>query len=166
MNTLQSPARQKGAITIFIAMIMLIVMTGLIMTDFSFSIANLRAVGNVQSRSEAVAAARMEIEKVIGSPFTADPSLVANNALGVDINNDSVDDYIVNIEEPVCERAVVANTISTSSVQLIGFSAGGAYNTIWRIRGTATDTVSGASVAVVQRVRVLLTSTQKNLVCA
>ena len=166
MNTLHSPARQKGAITIFIAMIMLIVMTGLIMTDFSFSIANLRAVGNVQSRSEAVSAARMEIEKVIGSPFTGNPSAVVNNALGVDINNDSVDDYIVSIEEPVCERAVIANFTTTSSVKLIGFSVGGAYNTIWRIRGTATDTLSGASVAVVQRVRVLLSKTEKNLVCA
>ncbi|MEH6584490.1 MAG: hypothetical protein V7754_21335 [Halioglobus sp.] len=166
MKTFYTPQREKGAITIFIAMVMLIMITGLIMTEFSMSVSNLRAVGNVQSRGEAISAARVEIEKVIGSPFTADPAGVVNNALGVDINNDSIDDYVVSIEEPICERALQANLTSISSVQLPGFSPGSAYNTIWRIRGTATDSISGASVTVVQRVRVLLTQVQKNAVCA
>ena len=166
MNLHKTRERQQGVITIFVAMLMLILVTGLVMSALAMSSYNLKAVGNVQVREEAVAAARIEIEKVIGSPFTDDPAAVANNALGVDIDNDTVDDYLVNIQAPICERALRADVQATSSVQLIGFTPGGFYNTVWAIRGTATDLVSGANVTVVQRVRVLLSEVEKETVCA
>lgn len=166
MTELRPLGRQRGAITIFISMMMLIVVTAMVATAFSLSTTNLQAVGNVQTRSEAIAAAKVEIEKVISSPFTDDPSLSANTSLGVDLNNDDVDDYFVAIAEPVCEQAVQANVTTTSSVQLLGFSAGGAFNTIWRVSATATEASSGAAVTVTQRVRVLLNTVDKEAVCS
>ena len=82
------------------------------------------------------------------------------------LNNDSVSDFNVAMEVPVCERSTRADVQATSSVQLPGFTPGGAFNTIWRIRAEATDSVSGASVTVTHRVRVLLNKVDKDRVCA
>ena len=93
-------------------------------------------------------------------------AVLASRTLWVDIDNDAVNDYIVSIQEPICERSLRADVQATSSVQLVGFTPGGVYNTVWAIRGTATDPLTGASVTVVQRVRVLLSKVDKEAVCA
>jgi hypothetical protein len=157
--------KQGGAITIFIAVTMLLLTTTMVMTVYSLSTVNIRAVSNVQARDEAIAAVKMEIEKVVGSPFTDDPGAAANPAISVDINNDDIGDYLVEIEEPLCVRATDAGSQTSSSVQLPGFSPGGAYNTVWKIRGTASDTVHGTRVTVTHRVRVLLGQVDKDAVC-
>jgi hypothetical protein len=163
--------KQGGAITIFIAVTMLLLTTTMVMTVYSLSTVNIRAVSNVQAREEAIAAVKMEIEKVVGSPFTANPSGAAKLAFPVNIDNDlddtdqPVNDYFVDIDEPLCERATSADSLASSSVQLPGFSPGSAYNTVWKIRGTAFDTVHGTRVTVTHRVRVLLSEIDKNAVC-
>ena len=119
-----------------------------------------------QNRQAAIAAAKLEIEKVVDSPFTSDPTAVAAADIPVDINNDSVADISVAMSVPVCERSTRADTPSTSSVQLPGFTPGGAFNTIWRIHAVASDSVSGAEVAVTHRVRVLLDKVDRDAVCA
>jgi hypothetical protein len=146
-------------------MIMLLLVTLMVLSAFRMSTANLKSVRNVQARDEAISAARLEIEKVVASPFTQNPVAAANLAIGVDINNDSVPDYNVAMDTPVCERVIKATSQVTSSVQLPGFTPGDAFNTVWRLRATATDTISGVSVTVVHRIRILLDQIDKDAVC-
>lgn len=165
MNSLSTAHRQRGVITIFISMIMLLLITILVATAFRLSTTNLRAVGNVQTRTEAIAAA----EKVIEQILVEDAGLSAFQTArteNVDINQDTVNDYVVDVPAPVCVRATRANVTTTSSVTLPGFSASGAWNTVWEITAVATDVASGTSVSVVHAIRFLLSETEKNAVCA
>jgi Tfp pilus assembly protein PilX len=154
--------RQSGVITIFIAMIMLILITLLVVAAFSISTTNLRAVGNVQARDEAIAAAQNVIEQIMGEDIVLSNARINDE---VDINGDGVFDYLVNVPEPVCVRATQVSSLASSSVTLPGFSAVGAWNTVWEINAVATAVETGVRVSIVQAVRVLLDQTQKDLSC-
>lgn len=160
-TTLQS--RESGVITIFVAMIMLLLVTLLITTAFSLSTTNLRAVGNVQARDEAIAAAETAIEQVIVLN-TSTAAFAAARTYTIDMNRGG-NVYTVEVPAPVCVRAEQVNISSTSSVTLPGFSAGDAWNTIWEINAIATQPASGVRVSVVHGIKVLLTTTEKNAVC-
>lgn len=165
MRMQSTPRRQRGVITIFIAMIMLILITLLVVTAFSLSTTNLRAVGNVQARDEAISAAQLVIEQIIVEDASL-PAFQTARVQQVDINDDGTNDYTVNVPAPVCVRATRVNTLTSSSVTLPGFSAGDAWNTVWEINAIATEATTGASVSVIHAVRVLLTEVEKNAVCA
>ena len=153
---------QRGVITIFIAMIMLILITLLVVAAFSLSTTNLRAVGNVQARDEAIAAAQNVIEQIVGEDIALINARVDDE---VDINGDGVFDYLVNVPEPVCVRATLVASLASSSVSLPGFSAGGAWNTVWEINAVATAVDTGVRASVIQAVRILMDPTEKELSC-
>ena len=165
MNTISFARRQRGVITIFISMIMLLLITILVATAFRLSTTNLRAVGNVQTRTEAIAAAEKVIEQIVVEDAGLSGFQTARTE-NVDINQDTVTDYLVTVPVPVCVRATRANVTTSSSVTLPGFSATGAWNTVWEITAIATDVASGTSVSVVHAIRYLLTEVEKNAVCA
>jgi len=155
---------QRGA-TLIVGLIMLVLITLMVTSAFMLSTGNLKAVGNMQFRSEAIAAANVVIEQVLSSPFTTAPEAQPN--IPVDINNDGVDDYFVSIATPTCVRATIALPASASSITLgPAMSAASHWNTIWDIDAVVNDPVSGASIRIRQGVRVLLLQSQKNLVCA
>ncbi|MGZ5194757.1 MAG: pilus assembly PilX family protein, partial [Ramlibacter sp.] len=60
--------RQQGAVLV-ISMIMLIIIALVVVSAFTLSTSNLKSVGNLQSRSEAVTAANSAIETVITNTF-------------------------------------------------------------------------------------------------
>lgn len=157
---------QRGA-TLVVGMVMLVVITLMVTTAFTLSTVNLKSVGNMQFRNEAIAAGNMAIERVLGSPFAAAPS--AEEIL-VDVNNDGTNDYIVLIAKPECVRGSVAAPPSLSSVTLTTMSTSSTWNTVWDIHATVTPTsgnsgASGTSVQMHSGVRVLLSQTDKNKVC-
>ena len=155
-------ATQRGVVTIFVAMILLILITLLVVTAYSLSTVNLQAVGNVQVREEAKAAAQKAIELTVPGDFW----LVTNPLpFDIDVNGDAATSYQVSVAAPSCVRATQVNIVSASSVTLPGFSATDAWNTIWELDATATDLSSGTRVRVRQGVRVLMTTTDKALYC-
>lgn len=157
------PVRQRGAITLFLSMLMLLLITVLVTTAFTMSTTGLRSVGNMQVREEAIAAAQALIEQELGGPFYTTPMALQDQ--GVDIDNDGTDDYTVDLLAPVCVRAVQAATPATSSVTLPGMSAATAWTTTWEFEAQVSDSRSGAYVAMVQAVRVLLSQAQKDVSC-
>ena len=157
---------QRGA-TLVVGLIMLVLITLMVTTAFTLSTTNLKSVGNMQFRNEAVAAGNIAIEKVLGSPFAAAPT--AEEIL-VDINNDGTNDYLVEIAIPVCVRASVAAPPVLSSVTLVSMSTSYTWNTVWDIHAKVTPTsdnsgASGTSVHVHSGVRVLLPQADKDAVC-
>jgi hypothetical protein len=164
VNIVRETSRQQGAATIFVAMTLLILITLLVTTAYSISTINLKAVGNAQVRSEAIAAANKTLWLVSAetfwniTPWPAEPD-------SIDINNDGVPEYDVLVVEPTCVRATKAAIASTSSVTLPGFSAVDAWNTIWELDATATEASSGTRVRVRHGVRVLMTEADKKLYC-
>ncbi|MDP1605973.1 MAG: pilus assembly PilX N-terminal domain-containing protein [Rhodocyclaceae bacterium] len=157
---------QRGA-TLVVGLIMLVLITLMVTTAFTLSTTNLKSVGNMQFRNEAIAAGNMAIESVLGSPFTTAPS--ATEIL-VDINKDGTNDYTVSFAAPVCVRASVAAPPVLSSVTLLTMSTSYTWNTVWDIGATVTPTsgnpgASGTSVQIHAGTRVLLSQAQKDAVC-
>lgn len=161
MKPFRSPGTQHGA-TLIVGMVMLTVITLMVITAFTLSSTNLQSVGNMQFRNEAIAAGNKAIEQVVGSAFT---SGTTTQSINVDINNDSVVDYVVSVAPPVCIRASVGGGPVLSSLSLTNMSTTGFWNTVWDIDATVTDVVSSASVRVHAAIRALRTDTQKTAEC-
>lgn len=150
---------QRGA-TLIIGLIMLVLITLIVVNAFTLSSSNLKSVGNMQVREEAIAAANRAVELVLSSAFTDAPIA---QSINVDINNDGTNDYVVAVAAPTCVRALVAASTAPSDTEMS--SSGSTWNTDWDIDASVTDAATGASVRVRQGVRVLLSSTQKTAVC-
>lgn len=160
------PSSQHGA-TLIVGLIMLVVITLVVLNAFTLSSSNLKSVGNMQVREEAVAAANRAIENLIGTPavFTVAPTTYSYT---VNMNNDTVTprNYAVSVAAPTCIRAVKASSSAPSDVELgEEMSAASTWNTEWDIDATVLDSASGASVRVRQGVRVLLNQPEKDISC-
>lgn len=157
--------RERGA-TLIIGLIMLTVITLLVTGAFVLSSSNQQSVSNSQFREESLAAANKAIEQVLGTSFYTAP---ATDQIDVDINNDGIVDYTVNVAVPVCLRGAAVTTPmaagSGSSISLGFTAAPNEYNTVWDIDATVTDVRSGASVRIHQGVRKRLTQAQLDAVC-
>ena len=165
-------ARRQEGVVLIVGLIMLVLITLMATTAFTLSGTNLKSVGNMQSRNEAIAAANKAIEQVIGTNFaTGFGSVPPAQTITYDINNDGTADYSVAVLSPVCIQSTeVAGTSSEgvcTSATLEGFSDCGSatYSTLWDIDASVTDAVSGTALRVRQGVRVELTSDQKSSMC-
>lgn len=187
-STTAAAAAQRGA-ALIIGMVMLLLITLVVTAAFNLSGANLKAVGNLQTRNEAVAAANRAIEAVATSLLVVPgedgtPSLTPpqGTVSMVDINNDGVNDYTVTVAPPVCVRATKAVDSGGGGAAGPGGITGGAsssgsglsalpdqYNAVWDISTTVTDTTPGATgttTSVRQGVRALLNKAQFEALCA
>jgi len=161
MKTCRSPGNQRGAV-IVIALVMLLVFTVIMAGAFTLSGVNLAAVGNMQSRDEALAAADVAIKQVLDSPFTTAP---AAETVTVDINQDGTPDYTVSVRTPVCLSARTSMDAPLCGIEMQGACPSSTYNTVWEVHATVADPVTGASAVVRSGVRVMLSETQLNAVC-
>lgn len=165
MNAPITLRAQRGA-TLIVGLIMLVLITLMVTAAFMISTGNLKAVGNMQFRNEAIAAANAASEEVLNSLLTGG-STVAPPAqdLWIDLHNGNPK-YLVQISPPNCVRASVAAPGYSSSLSLGNvMTTQSAWNTIWDVQADVNDTNTGATVRVRQGVRVLLTLAQKNAVC-
>ncbi|MET3440391.1 Tfp pilus assembly protein PilX [Variovorax paradoxus] len=178
------PMRRQGGAALIVGLIMLVLITLAVTAGFTLSNTNLKSVGNMQSRNEAVAAANRAIEEVAsslllpgvdGSPSLAMPQGTQSQ---VDINNDGTTDYTVAIAAPTCVRATKSTDTGggtagpggiggNSSTSGSGLNAlPDQYNTVWDISTSVTHAASGTVTAVRQGVRALLTKEQFEALCS
>jgi Tfp pilus assembly protein PilX len=167
MSKFSTKQKQRG-VTLFVGLVMLVLITVMVTSAYSLSNTNLKSVNNMQTRNEAISAANVAIEQILDSPFTNSPTA---EEINIDINNDGITDYVVNIETPVCIRAAIDST-SPGAISSITLGAGlsaaatSSWNTMWEINAVVTDVITGAATRVRSGTQVLLDQTQKDLVCA
>jgi len=159
---LRSRADQAGA-TLVVALIMLALITLLVVNAFTLSSSNLKAVGNMQSRDESIAAANQALELVVSSTFTDAP---AAQEVNVDINKDGTTDYMVSVALPKCIKAVEVPNPDKCDMDHPELCAANNWHTEWDLQGTVSDALTGAQVTVHHGTRVRLTADQKTAVCA
>ena len=149
-NSLQS--NQVGA-TLVVGLIMLMSITLLMVSAFSLSGGNLKAVGNMQFRNEAIAAANMAIEQTINLNFAAINPSNYPETIEIDIDQDNSIDYLVTIKAPQCIRSGLAPT-STQDEDSSGVNSNLSnivnYTTLWEIEVTAQNQATGAMVTAKQ----------------
>lgn len=150
-------SKQTGA-TLVVGLIMLVAITLLMISAFSLSGGNLKAVGNMQFRNEAIAAANIVIEQTINLNFAALDPADYPAAVDVDIDQDDTADYVVTIKMPLCLKATPApvNLDSLSGVNS-NVTNSSDYLTLWEIEATAQNQATGASVVAKQGISKQLT---------
>lgn len=156
MNHMTTLHRQRGA-TLIVGLIMLVLITLMVTTAFMLSSTNLKSVGNMQYRVEAIAAANLAIEQVISSDAIffapADKTI-------------TVGDYSVKVKAPVCLYAteVEAGTSDDLNPNILNEKDGGGggvpgfLDTYWDIAATVDDAKSGTRVTTHQGVKITLPS--------
>ena len=158
--------RERGT-ALVISLIMLTLITLLVMTALNLASSNFRAVSNTQFRDEAVAAANVAIQQVIGSNFI---ELEEAQDLEIDLDNNDPTrpDYVVTVARPTCIYADVAEAADPSSLSLpVTMTASSTWNTVWDLDATVAPggNAGGASVRVHSGVRMLLTQAQRDDHC-
>lgn len=163
---MHAPRQQRG-LALIMALIMLALITGLVMSSLSMGISNVKAISNTQFRNQALAAVDAAIEQVVSSSFTSAP---ASQEILVDLNKDSEIDYRVTVAKPTCVQAteVKSSTTAPSSLSLgSAFSSTipGYFITTWDLDASVSDVKTGSDVRIHQGVRVKLTPSQYAAVC-
>jgi Tfp pilus assembly protein PilX len=154
--------RQRGA-TLIIGLILLVLISLIVVNAVTLSSSNLKAVGNMQSRNESVAAANQAIERLISAQFY---EAVGTQTFTVDINGDGTDDYSVTLAQPVCLGWKQANVAAPSDVEMpVTMQYAAEYQTDWDVQANVADSSTGASVEVHEGVRKRLSQSQKDTVC-
>jgi Tfp pilus assembly protein PilX len=171
MRSLSS--RQRGA-ALIVSLIMLALITLLAVASFRLGKSNLQIVGNMQQRTQGLAAAQQAIETVVSSTqFTVTPANAIPNPCGgasnttcVDVNGDGVTDVKVAVAltcisiQPIPVTALDFSAPNDAGC-LIGasqdFGVVGAAsnnsmcsNSLWDVRASATDVVTSANYVVDQ----------------
>jgi Tfp pilus assembly protein PilX len=156
--------RERGT-ALVVSLIMLVLITLLVMTALNLASSNFRSVSNTQFRDEAISAANVAIQQVIGSNFI---EVTEAQDLDVDLDNDEVVDYVVTVAQPTCIFADVAEAAEPSSLSLpVTMTTASTWNTVWDIDATvAPESNAGqASVRVRSGVRMLLNQDQRDDHC-
>jgi hypothetical protein len=159
--------RERGA-ALIVGLVMLALITVVVASSFSSSHANTQAIGNMQFRDEAIAAANKATEQVIDSPFWQEPQA---ETIEVDIDHDDTTDYEVAFAAPTCESATrIATADVPPSSAAFGSSFAPAtsaiYQTVWDLDASVQHVASGTQVRVHQGVRVLLSKDDYDDSCA
>ncbi|WP_035373130.1 pilus assembly PilX family protein [Pseudoduganella violaceinigra] len=120
---MKSPAlhRQRG-MTLFMALIMLVLTTMLAMSTFNLGKSSIQVVNNMQNRDEGVAASRRVLDEAMSSTrfFQTPEDSLANpcknsNVRCSDVNGDGKSDIVTTLAKPSC---VKARSIKTSELDL------------------------------------------------
>lgn len=146
---------QLGA-TLVVALILLVLITLMVTSAFTLSTGNLKSVGNMQVRDEAISAANVAVERAISSD-----TIFFNPAL----TTVSVPPYSVTIAAPVCLGSATIPDYTSPEFNanlLIEGPAGpvttpsGYKITYWDITATVDDPTTGAKAEVHQGVKITL----------
>ena len=153
-------SRQSGD-TLVVGLIMLVSITLLMISAFSLSGGNLKAVSNMQFRNEAIAAANMAIEQTININFVAIDPANYPETIDIDIDQNNTTDYVVSIKAPLCIKATLApvNPLALSGINS-NVTNSSDYLTLWEIEATAQNQATGASVVAKQGISKQLTQSE------
>jgi Tfp pilus assembly protein PilX len=179
--------RRQGGTTLVIALIMLAVISLLAVSSLDATNMNLKIVGNMQARGEALHAAQQAIETVISTPrFIANPEDAvpdpcgAANTLCTDLDGDGAPEYITRlVPAPSCVsvRVIKASELNLASAEDLGCAAGQAQQpgaassdslcarTAWDITAETRSTFSRTKVTVTQGVAVRVSALDAEAIC-
>ncbi len=150
MHTERNLNRRQRGTTLLIALIFLVILTLLAVSGMNTGVINLRTANNAQMMVEAEYAAQQQIEQVLNSVTGFITVAVAPTVTNVDVNGDSVTDFVVTTQPPKCLSIVPAPGYSYE------FAASAPKDTVWEVVANASDSVFGATVTLRQGVKIRL----------
>jgi Tfp pilus assembly protein PilX len=173
-------SRQEG-VTLFVALVLLVIVTLLAVSSFRVSNTNLKVVASMQGKGESVAAAQAAIENVISTAaFAENPQLVASLPHTVDITGMGDPKFVYNVSlnpPPKCLKARPTNPAELDinkpedrpcfGTALVGQAnlATSCAETVWEITAVTTDAVTQAQTTVRQGVSMRTSTTEAQSAC-
>jgi hypothetical protein len=149
MRTEPTLQRRQSGTTLLISLIFLVILTLFAVSGMNTGIINLRTANNAQMMVEAEYAAQQQIEQVLSS-VTGFMTVAAATTTNVDVNGDSVTDFVVTTQPVKCLSIVPAPGYSYE------FAASAPKDTVWEVTANASDSVFGATVTLRQGVKIRL----------
>lgn len=171
--------RQEGA-TLFIALVMLVMITLLVVSAFRVSTTNLKVVSSMQGQQESIVAGQSAIDLTLSSAkFTEEPTFVGATPVNVDVNGDGTPDYVVSLNnpKPTClkARATLPQDLDLSNPNdkpCLGSARIGAgsmtsfcTDTVWEVTATTKDTITSAETTIRQGVALRVDATDASSAC-
>jgi Tfp pilus assembly protein PilX len=153
MNHMTTLHKQRG-VTLIVGLIMLVLITLMVATAFMLSSTNLKSVGNMQYRDEAIAAANVAIDRVVSTDFTAVP---APSVHTVDVAQNGTA-FTVNVGLPTCIKSIGITSLPATDPDYVTCSIGigGApvcFDTVWELTATVSPTGAAAATGAVATVK-------------
>ena len=175
---MRTRSSQRG-VTLFVALVLLVMVTLLAVSSFRVSNTNLKVIASMQGKGEAQAAAQAAIEKVLSNAaFAEEPQVVAATPIPVDLSGSGKNEYSVRLNPiPTCLKArptdpakldiTKAEDRPCFGTALVGQAnlATSCAETIWEVTATTTDTVTGAETLVRQGVSMRTSTTEAQSSC-
>lgn len=149
MRTPRTSQQHQRGTTLLIALIFLVILTLFAVSGMNTGVINLRTANNAQMMLEAEFAAQQQIEAIVNS-VTNFMTVSAATTTNVDVNGDSVTDFVVVTQPPKCLSTVPAPGYSYE------FAASAPKDTVWEIVSVASDSVFGAKSTLRQGVKIRL----------
>ena len=140
-----TPRRQRGA-TLLISLIMLVVLTLFAVTGFNLSSVNLKIAGNFQQQRFIEASVMQAIEQVVSD------QVLFYSPLGQTI---VVNGISVTVAAAGCYHNPVTDGYE-SNVDSVTGEPTGPQDTVWEVRGSGTDPLTGAQAVVTQGVQIIM----------
>lgn len=176
MPTYAPRRRAQQGITLFIALVILVMITLLAVSAFRVTNTNLKLVSGMQGREEGLTSVQAVIEQILSSAFfTEQPATIAATHYGVDVNSDGNEDYTVQVAAPKCIRTtpvMIGAVVTPSDLKCAGSARRGSTHissycsdTIWEVTGTTTDKLTAAATTVRQGVAVRVAITDAATSC-
>ena len=150
MRTGPTVQRRQSGTTLLISLIFLVILTLFAVSGMNTGIINLRTANNAQMMMEAEYAAQQQIEAVLNSVTGFVTVAASATTTNVDVNGDSVTDFVVVTQPPKCLSIVPAPGYSYE------FAASAPKDTVWEVVANASDSVFGATVTLRQGVKIRL----------
>lgn len=166
--------RRERGMTLYVVLVLLAGLGLLAAMGMRSGQTNLKAVGNMQSRAEALSAAQAAVERTISTPeFSERPAAVAAAPVGIDLDGDGrVDETVRITPQPTCYnyRIVAMNELDASNAadrvcmrgtsgMPTGIDAGATVSgdsmcadSEWHVRAAVDSPQSGAQAVVNQGV--------------
>lgn len=190
MSALRLPRAQRGN-SLIIALIILVMITLLAVTNYRISDGSLTVTGNLQHQTAVMTAANSVIQEAISTtrmvqtPTTIfpDPCGAVPNSRCLDLNADGVDDVTVTIDPPphcIQAKIIPVNALDLTNEEDRGclqgvaqtFGIAGApsadslcADTLFEVTAVATDAVTAAKVTLAEGVAVRTTSDDVETAC-
>ena len=162
-GTARAPAAAgpRGA-TLLVGLIMRVLLTLLAVSAFNVTNVNLRIVGNVQSRQQALEATGVAINQKISTAAFVGAPVGTTYTVAADINQDRTVDYNVTVTPACYALAPIKNAELSSSAEDFKCYTDGTFslcsNSYWDIEAQATDPVTGAGVTAHQGIATRVTT--------
>jgi len=190
---MKSPAlqRQRG-MTLFVALVMLVLITLLAMATFNLGKSSIQVVNNMQSRDEGIAASRRVLDEAMSSTRFIDTPQDAlaspcgtSNVRCSDVNGDGLNDIVTTLSKPACikVKAIKNMDLNLSNSEDRGCTVGvqqGTFgqansggtsgnsmcsDTTWEMTASSEDKTVQSKVDVVQGVAVRVATSNADTYC-